>query len=76
MPGPVCSETGGPLCSGIGGRFAPEYARTSVERCNGRFKDEFGGRSVQVRGPDKVMMHAMFGIVTLFADQLLKVTGW
>jgi len=49
--------------------------RTSAERCNGRFKDEFGGRSVQVRGPYKVMMHAMFGIVTLFADQLLKVTG-
>ncbi|MGK2908144.1 MAG: transposase, partial [Desulfuromonadales bacterium] len=49
--------------------------RTSAERCNGRFKDEFGGRSVQVRGPDKVMMHAMFGIITLFADQLLKVTG-
>lgn len=49
--------------------------RSSAERCNGRFKDEFGGRSVQVRGPDKVMMHAMFGIVTLFADQLLKVTG-
>lgn len=49
--------------------------RTSVERCNGRFKDEFGDRSVQVRGPDKVMMHTMFGIVTLFADQLLKLTG-
>jgi hypothetical protein len=49
--------------------------RTSAERCNGRFKDEFGGRSVQVRGPDKVMMHAMFGIITLFADQLLKITG-
>lgn len=49
--------------------------RSSAERCNGRFKDEFGGRSVQVRGPDKVMMHAMFGIITLFADQLLKVTG-
>ncbi len=49
--------------------------RTSAERCNGRFKDEFGGRSVQVRGSDKVMMHAMFGIITLFADQLLKVAG-
>lgn len=49
--------------------------RTSAERCNGRFKDEFGGRDVQVRGPEKVMMHAMFGIITLFADQLLKVTG-
>lgn len=49
--------------------------RTSAERCNGRFKDEFGGRYVQVRGPDKVMMHLMFGIIALFADQLLKVTG-
>jgi hypothetical protein len=49
--------------------------RTSVERCNGRLKDEFGGRYVQVRGHDKVKMHLMFGIIALFADQLLKVTG-
>lgn len=49
--------------------------RTSVERCNGRIKDELGGRCVQVQGPDKVMMHLMFGIIALFADQLLKVTG-
>jgi hypothetical protein len=49
--------------------------RTAAERCNGRFKDEFGGRDVQVRGPEKVMMHMMFGIIALFADQLLKVTG-
>lgn len=49
--------------------------RTAAERCNGRLKDEFGGRCVQVRGPDKVMMHLMFGIIALFADQLLKVTG-
>jgi len=31
---------------------------------------------VMVRGPDKVMMHLMFGVVALFADQLLKVTGY
>lgn len=49
--------------------------RTAAERCNGRFKDEFGGRHVQVRGPDKVMLHLMFGIIVLFADQLLKITG-
>jgi len=49
--------------------------RTAAERCNGRFKDEFGGRCVQVRGADKVMLHLMFGIIALFADQLLKVTG-
>ncbi len=28
-----------------------------------------------VRGTDKVMMHLMFGVLALFADQLLKVTG-
>jgi hypothetical protein len=49
--------------------------RTACERCNGRLKEEFGGRAVMVRGVDKVMMHLMFGILALFADQLLKVTG-
>ena len=49
--------------------------RTVVERSNGRLKDEFGARSVQVRGSKKVMLHLMFGVITLFADQLLKVTG-
>lgn len=43
--------------------------RTSAERWNGRFKDEFGGRYAQVRDPDKVMRHAMLGIITLFAGQ-------
>ena len=49
--------------------------RTASERCNSRLKEEFGGRSVMVRGPEKVMMHLMFGMLALFADQLLKVTG-
>lgn len=49
--------------------------RTAVERGNGRLKDELGARCVQVRGPEKVMMHLMFGVITLFADQLLKITG-
>jgi len=31
---------------------------------------------VMVRGPDKVMMHLMFGVVALFADQLPKLTGY
>jgi len=31
---------------------------------------------VMVRGPDKVMMHLMFGVVALFADQLLKLTAY
>lgn len=49
--------------------------RTASERCNGRIKEDFGGRDVMVRGADKVMMHLMFGVLALFADQLLKVTG-
>jgi hypothetical protein len=49
--------------------------RTSAERCNSRLKEDFGGRSVMVKGAEKVMMHLMFGILALSADQLLKVTG-
>jgi hypothetical protein len=47
--------------------------RTVVERCNGRLKEDFGANNVMVRGPTKVMLHLMFGVVALFADQLLKL---
>ncbi len=46
--------------------------RSTVERVNGRLKDEFGGRRVRVRGHAKVMCHLMFGILALTADQLLR----
>jgi hypothetical protein len=49
--------------------------RTAAERCNSRLKEDFGARNVMVRGANKVMMHLMFGVLALFADQLLKVTG-
>jgi len=49
--------------------------RSTVERVNGRLKDEFGGRVVRVRGPEKVMCHLMFGILALTADQLLKIVA-
>jgi hypothetical protein len=48
-------------------------ARSAVERVNARLKDEFGGRQVRVRGHAKVHAHLMFGILALFADQLLKL---
>ncbi|WP_419601180.1 transposase, partial [Thiolapillus sp.] len=35
--------------------------RSTVERVNGRLKDEFGARMVRVRGHAKVMSHLMFG---------------
>lgn len=47
--------------------------RTQAERMNGRLKDEFGGRNVRVRGPEKVMSHLMFGMLALTADQLMRL---
>jgi hypothetical protein len=47
--------------------------RTMVERVNARLKDEFGGRSVRVRGAVKVKCHLMFGILALTADQLTRL---
>lgn len=48
-------------------------ARTASERVNARLKDEFGGRTVHVRGATKVMSHLMFGILVLTADQLMRL---
>ena len=53
--------------------MGPPFAR--AERGNSRLKDSFGLRFVRVRGHDKVHLHIMFGIIALFADQLLKPLG-
>jgi hypothetical protein len=47
--------------------------RTMIERVNGRLKDEFGGRSVRVRGAAKVMAHLMFGVLALTVDQMQRL---
>lgn len=47
--------------------------RSTAERVNARFKDEFGGRFVRVRGHAKVLAHLMFGVLALTADQLLRL---
>lgn len=49
--------------------------RTMVERVYSRLKDQFGARTVRVRGATKVMAHLMFGVLALTVDQLLKLTG-
>jgi hypothetical protein len=36
-------------------------------------KDEFGGRSVRVRGAAKVMAHLMFGVLVLTVDQIQRL---
>ena len=47
--------------------------RTVAERSNARLKDEFGGRNIRARGPDKVMSHSMFGLLELTVDQLMHL---
>lgn len=59
-------------------RFAPHEAqrykeRTQAERANARLKDDFGGRSIRVRGHTKVMSHLMFGMLALSTDQLMRL---
>jgi IS5 family transposase len=49
------------------------HERTASERLNGRLKEEFGGRRVMVRGHKKVSLHLMFGIIALFANQLVRL---
>ena len=36
--------------------------RSAAEQVNGGLKDNHGGRTVRVQGPDKVMCHLMFGV--------------
>lgn len=47
--------------------------RTVAERSNARLKDEFGGNHVRVKGCTKVMSHLMFGVLSLSADQLMRL---
>ena len=47
--------------------------RSTVERVNGRLKDEFGAPHVRVRGHAKVLCHLMFGVLALTVDQLLRL---
>jgi hypothetical protein len=47
--------------------------RSTVERVDARLKDEFGGRMIRVRGHAKVMCHLMFGILSLAANQILRL---
>jgi hypothetical protein len=51
-------------------RFAE---RSSAERVNSNLKDNYGGRSIRVKGASKVMTHLMFGIVSITAMQLFRL---
>ena len=47
--------------------------RSTAERFNGGLKDNHGGKSVRVRGPEKVMCHLMFGVLSFTVLQLLRL---
>lgn len=47
--------------------------RSTAERVNGGLKDNHGGRTVRVRGPEKVMCHLMFGILSFTVLQLVRL---
>lgn len=49
--------------------------RTMIERVYSRLKDQFGARSIRVRGASKIMAHLMFGVLALTVDQLLRLAG-
>jgi len=51
-------------------RFAE---RSSSERVNSNLKDNYGGRSIRVKGASKVMAHLMFGIVSITAMQIFRL---
>jgi hypothetical protein len=60
----------------VGHRMAEQVRygeRSTAERVNAGLKDNHGGRTVRVRGPDKVMCHLMFGILSFTVLQLVRL---
>jgi hypothetical protein len=47
--------------------------RSTAERVNSGLKDNHGGRTVRVRGSNKVMCHLMFGILSFTVLQLVRL---
>jgi len=47
--------------------------RSSAERINSNLKDNYGGRTIRVKGASKVMAHLMFGIISITAMQLFRL---
>ena len=46
--------------------------RSAAGRVSSGLKDNHGGRTARVRGPDKVMCHLMFGVLSFTALQLIR----
>jgi hypothetical protein len=62
----------------VGHRLAEDIRyneRSGAERVNANLKDNHGGRTVQVRGPAKVMCHLMFGVLVIAATQIIRLVA-
>ena len=60
----------------VGHRMAEQVRygeRSTAERVNAGLKDSHGGRTVRVRGADKVFCHLMFGVLSLTVLQLVRL---
>ena len=47
--------------------------RTGIERVFSHLHDAHGGKTVRVRGNEKVFLHLMFGVLVIAAEQILKL---
>jgi hypothetical protein len=62
----------------VGHRMAEDVRygeRSTAERVNGGLKDNHGGRNVRVRGPEKVMCHLMFGVLSFTVLQMMRLVS-
>ncbi len=62
----------------VGHRMAEDIRygeRSTVERVNGGLKDNHGARTVRVRGPEKVMCHLMFGVLSFTVLQMIRLVS-
>ena len=58
------------------GLAPPRISATRAQRrrtVNANLKDNHGGRTVQVRGPAKVICHLMFGILVITVSQIIRL---
>ena len=49
--------------------------RTNVERVFSHLHDAHGGKNIMVRGNEKVLLHLMFGLLVIAAEQILKLVA-
>ena len=47
--------------------------RAAAERVFANLKDNFAGRMIRLRGPDKVFCHLMFALTALAAIQIMRL---